>query len=241
MNYRSIILTIGLFLALSALVSAAPGDLDPTFSGDGKLTDWAGYAHGVAIQPDGKIVMVGLAAANDNSFSVARYNTEGSPDVTFGVNGRVTTTFGSDDAESMAVAVQSDGKIVAAGYVCPCGDYGAAAFAIARYNPDGTLDLSFDGDGKVITSIGNGDDSLATLVIDGSGRIVAAGNSYNGSQADFAAVRYNADGSLDSSFNGDGKVTTAIGTTSDASAGLMIVRPSTADNTEIAGVIIASP
>ena len=164
-NYRSSIiaglLTAGLFLALPILTFSAPGDPDPTFSGDGKLTDWAGAARGVALQPDGKIVVVG-SDASSSAFAVARYNPDGSPDTAFGGgDGNVTTDIGFSYEGANAVALQSDGKIVAVGTTWDGGTVGGSQwghFSLVRYNPDGSLDLSFGGgDGIVVTeNLGTG-------------------------------------------------------------------------------------
>ena len=106
------------------------------------------------------------------------------------------------------MAIQSDGKIVVAGDV----DNGSNDdFAVARYNADGSLDTTFDGDGKVTTAIGTAEIDAYAVAIQADGKIVVAGDAYNGSDNDFAVVRYNADGSLDTTFDGDGKVTTAVG------------------------------
>ena len=187
---------------------AAPGDLDPTFSGDGKLTDWSGYATGVVIQPDGKIVV-----AFGPNFSVARYNPDGSRDISFGDEGRATTSFGSEYALALGIAIQSDGKIVVAGYVCPWDDWGNAAFAVARFNQDGSLDLSFDGDGKVTTAIG-GRTTGYSVTVQPDNKIIVAGWSWEAAppyvKDHFAVARYNPDGSLDTTFGGDGTVTTSI-------------------------------
>ena len=88
-------------------------------------------------------------------------------------------------------------------------------FALVRYNTNGSLDTSFDSDGKVTTAIGSGNDYACSVAIQSDGKIVAAGYSNNGSNDDFALVRYNTDGSLDTSFDSDGKVTTAIGSGDD--------------------------
>ncbi len=102
--------------------AAAPGDLDLTFSGDGKLTDFLSRgddsARGVAIQPDGKIVVAGTSwtgQVRGSDFAVVRYNTDGSLDTTFGTGGKVTTDFNSSYDFANAVAIQQDGKIVVAG------------------------------------------------------------------------------------------------------------------------------
>ncbi len=136
---------------------AAPGDLDLTFGTGGKVTtDFAGdgdLAFAVALQPDGKIVAAGRSSFD---FALARYNADGSLDPTFGTGGKVTTDFGFDEA--FAVALQPDGKIVAAGYAV----VGSSLdFALARYNADGSLDPTFGTDGKVTTDFGNFDEALA--------------------------------------------------------------------------------
>jgi uncharacterized delta-60 repeat protein len=110
------------------------GSLDPTFSGDGKVTtDFGGpdsidEAFAVAIQGDGKIVAAGFA--DDAYFALARYNTDGSLDPTFSGDGKVTTGFGGGPDEAFAVAIQGDGKIVAAGVAFVSGTFD---FALARY------------------------------------------------------------------------------------------------------------
>jgi uncharacterized delta-60 repeat protein len=196
---------------ISALVAipagsalAAPGDLDTSFGGDGKVTenftsgDDTGFA--AAIQADGKIVAAGTAAFRE--FALARYNADGTLDTTFGGDGKVTTNFTSRDDAASGVAVQpSDGMIVAAG---TAGNSGA--FALARYNIDGTLDTGFSSDGKLTTNFTSGPDVAFGVAIQGDGKIVAAGLA--GSDVwKLGLARYMADGSLDTSFGGDGKVT----------------------------------
>ena len=173
------------------------GSPDTSFSGDGKLTTPFGGgagAHGVAIQADGKIVAVGEGW-------LARYNADGSLDTSFSGDGKQTTGFGA----AAGVALQADGKIVAVGEASATGD-----FALARYNPNGSLDTSFSGDGKQTTDFG-GDDRARAVAIRADGKIVAVGEG-----AGFTLARYNADGSLDTSFSGDGKQT-AGGTFESAS------------------------
>ena len=181
------------------------GTLDVTFASDGTAI-LPFHLSEVAIQVDGRIVGAGGYNAE---FALARYNADGTPDATFDGDGKVTTDFGFHWDYAKSVAVQADGKIVAAGFSTD--GYGRH-FALARYNPNGALDLGFGGDGKVITSF---DDSAyewgeaGSLVLPADGKIVAAGYSNQGTGAiDFALARYNADGTLDVSFDGDGKVTT---------------------------------
>ncbi|MCY4440164.1 MAG: Ig-like domain-containing protein, partial [Deltaproteobacteria bacterium] len=184
--------------------------LDPTFSDDGKATgDFAGNkdeARAMVIQPDGKIVAAGFANdGSDNDFALARYNTDGTLDTTFSADGKVTTDFAGNDDEANAVAIQSDGKIVAAGFA---NDGSDDNFALARYNADGSLDTTFSSDGKVTTDFGGNDDEVRAVAIQPDGKIVAAGFANDGSDNNFALARYNTNGSLDTTFSSDGKLTT---------------------------------
>ncbi|MBK8464683.1 MAG: InlB B-repeat-containing protein [Chloracidobacterium sp.] len=194
----------------------ADAGLDPTFDTDGKLTTVVNggdeRANAVAVQTDGKIVVVGYTGSTDFDFAVIRYNTDGSLDTTFDTDGFVTTAFGTNTDQAKAVAIQTDGKIVVAGY-----SYnetsGQFEVALARYNTDGSLDTTFDGDGKVITVIGAASTSSvgSAIVIQPDGKIVVAGYSGSSPNFDYAVVRYNANGSLDTTFDSDGKVTTDMG------------------------------
>jgi uncharacterized delta-60 repeat protein len=193
------------------------GDLDTTFDGDGKVTtDFGGNlydrAYSAAIQTDGKIVVAGYSSGEGGSsvhdFALARYNSDGSLDTTFDGDGKVTTDFGGDFDGAYSVAIQGDGKIVVAGE-----SYNGSKqfdFALARYNSNGSLDITFDGDGKVLTNFG-GFDTARSVAIQSDGKIVVAGESYDGSNRNFALARYNSDGSLDTTFDDDGKVTTDFG------------------------------
>ncbi|MDA9941056.1 delta-60 repeat domain-containing protein [Luminiphilus sp.] len=187
------------------------GTLDNSFDSDGKVTtehgSGSGYAYSVAIQSDDKIVAAGYVA--DAGFALVRYNTDGALDNSFGTDGKVYAGFDpARDSVAYSVAIQSDGKIVAAGW----SENGSNTdFALARYSSDGTLDNSFDSDGKVTTAIGSGKDIARSVAIQSNGKIVAAGWSENGSNTDFALARYSSDGTLDNSFDSDGKVTSAIG------------------------------
>jgi uncharacterized delta-60 repeat protein len=188
------------------------GSLDITFDGDGKLTtgfrSGAGSAYGVAVQADDKIVIAGndnyFGAQYPHNFRLARLNADGSLDTSFGGTGEVTTSFETSENDALSVAVQADGKIVAAGYT---GYEGAFNFAVARYNPDGSLDGSFHGDGKVATDIGARDIAYS-VALQADGKVVVAGDTSIPGTDSFAVVRYNADGSLDPTFDGDGKLTT---------------------------------
>jgi uncharacterized delta-60 repeat protein len=95
-------------------------------------------------------------------------------------------------------------------------------FAVVRYNIDGSLDTTFDTDGKVTTAVGLGEDFAISVVLQSDGKIVAAGVSNNGTNDDFAVVRYNTNGSLDTTFDTDGKVTTAIGSGTDRANSVVV-------------------
>jgi uncharacterized delta-60 repeat protein len=168
-------------------------------------------ARAVQVQGDGRIVVTGDTTANN--FAVARYTTAGSLDLGFDGDGLATTTFGGSDL-SFDIAVQPDGKIVAAGFT----DAGPNPddFALARYNEDGSLDTSFDGDGRIVTDFGASDRAF-TVAVGPDGRIVAAGQTTGGSNpTNVALARYHADGSLDTTFGGDGKVVSDFGFNEEA-------------------------
>jgi uncharacterized delta-60 repeat protein len=214
-KYKSIILTIGLFLALSASVSAAPGDLDMTFGSGGIVFTATGnnpsldIAQEMAIQPDGKIVVVGDGGTfgnfNNWDFAVIRYNPDGSLDTSFGGTGIVITPVSNFNDGAYSIAIQADGKIVVAGYSGDGG--GGSRFAVVRYNPNGTLDTSFGATGIVITPTPAGRYGFGNSVaIQSDAKIVVAGVMFTS----FAVVRYNSNGSLDTTFNGTGIVITSL-------------------------------
>jgi uncharacterized delta-60 repeat protein len=192
------------------------GSLDTTFGTGGKVITSVGSgdeaAYGVAIQDDGKIVAIGASWSSTVDFSLARFNSDGSLDTTFGTDGKVLTTIGSGVDYGSAVVIQEGGKIVVAGY---SNNGSNDDFALVRYNSDGNLDPTFGTGGKVTTPIGNGNDHGAAVALLDTSKIVVAGYSNNGSDDDFALVRYNSDGSLDTTFGAGGKVTTPIGNGND--------------------------
>jgi uncharacterized delta-60 repeat protein len=191
------------------------GALDTSFNGTGKVTTPIGssfdYGNSVALQSDGKIVVAGTS--NDD-IALVRYTSTGALDTSFNGTGKVTTPIGSSFDYGQSVAVQSDGRIVVAGF-----SYNASSnydFALVRYTSTGALDTSFNGTGKVTTPIGSGGDFGSSVVVQSDGKIVVAGSTFNASEnTDFALVRYTSTGALDTSFNGTGKVTTPIGSSSD--------------------------
>lgn len=196
-------------------------DLDTTLGISGTVTtDIAATkdeGNGVAVQTDGKIVVAGTVAdngVNDDDFAVARYSTTGVLDTSFGAGGKVTTNIsttisGGSTDNGNGVAIQTDGKIVVAGR-------SDSLFALVRYNTDGTPDTGF-GAGGIVTadfsSLGSSYKASSgnAVAIQPDGKIVVVGSVQNGSQyEDFGVMRFNTDGTLDTSFGTGGKMTTSV-------------------------------
>jgi uncharacterized delta-60 repeat protein len=162
---------------------------DARFATGGRVTiDFgrAARAHAVALQSDGKIVTGGFVnngSSGDGAW--ARHNPDGTIDKSFGVAGKVSTDFGGRNFGS-ALAVQPDGKTIVAGSddFPPFYD-----FALARYEPDGSRDVTFSQDGTVLMEFG-GNSWINAVAVQSDGKIVAAGYARTSSGADFALVRY---------------------------------------------------
>ncbi len=205
------------------------GSLDLTFSGDGKqTTDFSGDSDrtsGVALQADGKIVAVGAADNNtvERDFALARYNPDGSLDPSFSGDGKQTTDFGvaAAAANGRGSGRRQDRRGRLAGNNT-AGSY--ADFALARYNPNGSLDPTFSGDGLQQTDFLFGAiDAASDVAIQANGRIVAVGLASGGATVnDFALARYNPNGSLDTSFSGDGMKRTSFGGFDDRANGVVL-------------------
>ena len=181
------------------------GSFDSSFDGDGWVaTDFFGgadRAKAIAIQPDGKIVVVGNGRATGsatNDFAVARYNTDGSLDLSFSDDGKVLTDFAGHQDDAQDVVVQPDGKIAVGGNA-----WGTNSdLGLARYNPDGSPDTSFDIDGKVSYNLWASTEYFYEMAVLPNGKIM----SFGGGNGQFALVRYNSNGSLDTSFDSDGSM-----------------------------------
>jgi uncharacterized delta-60 repeat protein len=234
---------------ISDLVRASEGDLDSSFGTGGKLTtDFFNHmdlATDMVLQPDGRIIVVGITAVGRNvgsdifaidqsAFAILRYNSDGSLDDSFGNGGKVTTDFLGFPVGANAVALCPDGKIVVVGSV----DYDkdeASDFGIARYNSNGSLDTTFDNDGKVMagfTAFNNAshafDNSAHAVSVQPDGKIVVVGFAGRGPNSntgpEFGLVRYNIDGTPDSSFGANGKAfTDFFGSVDDPKA--LVIQP----------------
>ncbi len=209
------------------LYVGARGELDPTFGSGGKVLTPVGtgndYANALVLQPDGKLVAAGWGDDGGTGvFALARYLPNGSLDTSFGSGGKVVTPVGTGSSGANALVLQPDGKLVAAGWSVS----GDNDFALVRYNPDGSLDTTFGSGGKVITPVGTGNDYANALVLQPDGKLVAAGHSWNSStrRFNFGLVRYNPDGSLDTTFGSGGMVATPVGT-DDNIAKTLVLQP----------------
>ncbi|MGB8367635.1 MAG: delta-60 repeat domain-containing protein, partial [Candidatus Babeliales bacterium] len=180
-------------------------NLDITFGVGGIVTTSFGstpFAQRIAQQKDGKLVVVGT---DGDDFAIGRYNTDGSLDASFGTSGIVITAFSGGLDAATGVAIQDNGKIVVGGVA----NFGSSDFAVARYNVDGSLDLSFGVSGKVTTAI-SGVNIASSIALQKDGKIVVVGLANAAIDAEFATVRYNTDGSLDTTFGIGGIVTTSF-------------------------------
>ena len=194
------------------------GALDPSFGSGGIAAHDVGFSttNGLAVQADGKSVMIGtIGSAPNESFGLTRYNADGSLDTTFGSNGVVTTSFGSTDDVPSAVSVLPGGQILVAGTATTyaSGNPAGSQFALAEYNPDGSVDMSFGGGtGQLLLGFSSvpatlSNDIVNAMAIGRGGTIYLGGSSdASGRGFDFAIAALNPDGSLAGGFGTGGKL-----------------------------------
>jgi uncharacterized delta-60 repeat protein len=217
------IVVVCALVTYTATAAAAPGDLDPSFAGGGKLTFAPGgkltEVDDVALQPDGKLVLAGWTdpTGSNADFLVARLNPDGSFDQGFGTGGVATMNFpakGTTTDTASGVAVQPDGKIVVAG-TSHDNSQGVDRVAVGRFNPNGTPDASFnpaglpDSPGFVGEQLISINATANDVVLDPNGRILVAGGWTGGAfflGIDAYVLRLRSDGAPDSSFNGGNAV-----------------------------------
>ena len=205
------------------------GFLDQSFGSGGKVfTSWDSGSNPsdgeIKIQSDGKIVLGTRYHNGDNAdFVVARFHEDGSPDLSFGDQGRVISPLGSGHDWCNTLAIQADGKILAAGSSdsSPQGDE-SFDFAMIRYHSDGTIDHSFGDSGIVTTHIGLKYNIAYSMVIQEDDKIILAGEANDSLFSDFALVRYLSDGSMDSVFGKNGIVRTMLSETDDIAKSVLV-------------------
>src|SRR3954447_10808353 len=162
------------FALMAAPAAAGPGDLDPSFSNDGRVSTLTSpdtfVARAVAVQPDGRIVVAGYSCGTgtcgptgDSSFRIVRYTADGGLDTDFGMGGMVTTPIGAGRSQAYDVLVRPDGRIVVGG-VASMDLSDPGSFALARYLPDGRLDSGFGSGGRALMRVGVGFDAISDLV-----------------------------------------------------------------------------
>jgi uncharacterized delta-60 repeat protein len=202
------------------------GSLDNSFGNNGFARVDMGAddaATCLFVGSDGSITVGGYTRVGSpgvGSFAIAKLSSEGVLDITFDGDGRTVTTIGND-AYAYSLIVQPDARIVLGGFtnVTATGGYD---FALVRYLPNGSLDNTFGTGGRVTTSFNASTDGLNALYLQNDGKIVAAGFSNNGTANRIAVARYNANGTLDTGFDGDGLVTTSINGTDDVAMAVYV-------------------
>jgi uncharacterized delta-60 repeat protein len=226
---RSGLLAVPLAVALAwasmTPVGASPGDLDRTFRHDGtaitNLTPWNENVGDVAIQDDGKIVVVGRASSRGGygGFAIVRYRADGRLDPGFGDDGVVITNVAKREDAASAVAIQRNGRIVVVGTATV---EGLDAVAIVRYRPNGALDRTFGARGIALLdlSAGAGHETASDVAMQPDRRIVVAAT-VSGSGS-FALARLDPSGALDETFHGDGTATADIGAEIALTSGVAI-------------------
>ncbi len=214
---------------LEGRVTPAAGSLDPTFSGDGVLTqDLPGYyqtgAAKVLVQPDGKILVAGSARSVSDSYpALYRYNADGTPDATFNQSGFAVLTIPGGTGQLYSAALQPDGKIVATGTARIGGNY---QVLVARLNADGTMDATFGGgSGVTLADPSPVDDNGFAVAVQADGKIVVGGSTQvqaGQNTTRMLALRFSADGALDTTFNGIGIVKIQFGSSDPSAHSVMI-------------------
>jgi uncharacterized delta-60 repeat protein len=203
------------------------GTLDPSFGGEGVvfispsengMIDYSAYAASLALSADGKILVTGEYAEYDynlhdysNHFTTAiRLNLDGSLDKSFGENGIVNIKVSAGYERAQGIAVQADSKVILVGMAFNKA-LNTSSMTISRLNTDGSLDNSFNGNGKILLDFPNYSEAM-NVKVQPDNKIVVCGIAYNGyADAQFAVARLNIDGSYDNGFDSDGKTLFDLG------------------------------
>jgi uncharacterized delta-60 repeat protein len=212
---------------------------DTSFGSGGALTtsfggSFAG-ASALMLQPDGKIVVAGTVDFNPSvpntglDFALARYNSSGSLDGSFGVGGKVVFDFFGSFDQANAAALQPDGKIIVVGSASYDSANRDIGFALTRFNSDGSTDFGFGSGGKQITDFFGAGAKANGIVLQRDGRFVVAGTASDSATrpvaTDFALARYNADGNLDTTFGSGGETAIPFPDSASEQGNALVVAP----------------
>ena len=217
--FRVLLLTTASFLVGTESKAQTPGTLDSTFGTAGLASiapnSGPGFFYDTEVQPDGKIVVVGNISASDGLpfANVARITANGAFDPTFDGDGFVLSSL---IRSPRVIAIQADGKILAGGFLDFSGNQG-----FVRLNSDGSPDTTLNGNGQVVSTIGTGFNPTS-INVQTDGKIIVAGTTaLTGNSQDFGILRYNSNGTLDTTFGTGGRVATDI-SGSDAAFGSVV-------------------
>ena len=219
--------TVATAVAAAITISSLPalgagGKLDPTFSGDGRVTTFprGATAFGLAIDAQGRVLVAGYTLDGDTDFALARFRPNGTPDPDFGGgDGRVTTDLGGTDY-GFDIALGANGRIVVAGQRDrPSG----TQMAVAVYGPRGVLDRDFSGDGITFVGFGKEFQGANAVAVTENETIVIGGSTSNGETSRWALARLRPDGSRDRDFGGDGRITVDLSSSAEQINDLTIV------------------
>ncbi|WP_211204022.1 leucine-rich repeat domain-containing protein [Chloroherpeton thalassium] len=226
------LIVAGYAVGLEIVCFNQDGTLDESFGVGGKVSSKDGMPHAMVLQSDGKIVVVGYSNWT-YGFFVNRYTASGVIDNTFGTNGTTQVSFyglidggSSSSSPAYAVTQQSDGKLVIVGsdnnerYG---GGDSQSDFVLARLNTDGSLDSSFNGDGRILIDNNCYIEELKDVVQQPDGKLVVGGYASNGLNEFWELLRYNTDGTLDSSFGSNGAAIIDLGSKDEKLSSLVLL------------------
>lgn len=221
------------------------GTLDTTFGSDGKVvTDFNNnnynYINSIYVLTDGKIMVTGASGmvSLSSKLTIVRYNNDGTIDTSFGNNGKLMSSLIPFTVFGNKLVFQPDGKFL----ITSVKQYNFDPnyyFGVERYTPDGILDTTFGIEGQAVSSFGTGQSIPVSLALQPDGKIVVVGRYQPTNARQTAIMRFTADGVIDTSFDGDGKVVTNFGNGSVSEGMEVFVNPD--GKIIVAGIVHTSP
>jgi uncharacterized delta-60 repeat protein len=202
----------------------ADGSLDTSFGSGGRAFPGVTFGNVTApvVQADGKILWAVSSDLGPNAdFKIVRLNGDGSVDTSFGTNGAALVSLSAGVDTPSKLLIQGDGKIVVAGTSAT--NSPGSDFAAVRLNADGSLDTGYNGGGKVTVSLSGGIDKANAAALQADGKLVIAGRATGAANNDYAVVRINTDGSVDTTFAGTGKLVLPVGAGTDVITSIAVL------------------